>query len=95
MGHLHIPGWPAIHLRVNMLLELKIQWKLMTAHLLLTVAEQKNPWEQEQIITGLTRIMPSTNVDKSELINYEKLKAAKYIIHMCVCLHVRVQPAFS
>lgn len=60
----------------------------MTAHLLLTVAEQKNPWEQGRIITGLTRIMPSTNVDKSELINYEKLKAAKYIIHMCVRLHV-------
>lgn len=67
----------------------------MTTHLLLTVAEQKNPWEHGRIITRLTRIMPSTNVDKSELINYEKLKASKYIIHVCVRLHVCVQPAFS
>lgn len=62
----------------------------MTAHLLLAATEQKNPLEHRRIITRLTTIIPSTNVDKSsELIKkYGNVKAAKYIV--CVCLHVHV-----
>lgn len=54
----------------------------MTAHLLLTAAEHKNPLEHARIITCLTTIIPSANVDKKQSIDkkYENLKAAKHVV---------------
>lgn len=58
--------------------------------LLLTVAEQKNPLEHGRIIARLTTITPSTNVDKKQRTDkkHENIKAVKYIICVCMCLHV-------
>lgn len=86
------PGGPEIHLRINMRLELKLLWNLVTAHLLLTAAEQKHLLEHERIITCLTTIIPSTNVNKRQRIDktHGNVTAAKPI----VCVLARAQVTY-